>query len=302
VKLNNIFKREEIKELEDRIEAKRAEIETSQADAASKLVQEVRQRKDELKDKKRELEIFQDILSCPQKEQLRDNLILLMASVIKWKNLPDCKTADLSDLIFNTRDNIDKLLTKNSDLDREYIRRIQNHCLRKAKERVQAQEGTYNFLAEDRRRRILPFENPLKSRKNQEDIFKNRQSDKFLTEEELFNDKYTISGDSIQIESFIDKSISRGLPLLFPLTALIFAALNLIPEIKWIYITLLQFSLLLCSLISILSLFSRKNNGLKVLFTYVGVLSFGALLLVWYLSHLNAVSPSNILLTSALAF
>ena len=72
---NNIYIHEEIKELEDRIEKKRAEIETSQADAASKLVQEVRQIEDELKDKKCELEIFQDILSCPPKEQLRDNLI-----------------------------------------------------------------------------------------------------------------------------------------------------------------------------------------------------------------------------------
>ena len=224
-----------------------------------------------------------------------------MASVIKWKNLPDCKTADLSDLILNTRDNIEKLLIKNSDLDREYIRRIQNHCLWKAKERVQAQEGTYKFLAEGRRRRILPFGNPLKSRKNQENIFKNKQSDEFLTEEELFNDKYTISSDSVQIESFTDRTISFGLYFLFALTALVSTALATIPELKWAYITLLEFTLVCCILVSFLSLPSRKNSGLRVLLTFIGLISSGTLLVVWYQSQHNGVIPSKLLLTFALA-
>jgi len=111
VKLNNIFKPEEVKQPENESEKE----------------------KDRL--------FLKNTLSSEEKEELRNQLILLMVPIINWKEYPGFRNSEWAISIIKGRHIIEDLKLKHSSLDKNYIDDIREVCFKRAKELVKAEIG-----------------------------------------------------------------------------------------------------------------------------------------------------------------
>lgn len=111
MKLNNIFKREEVKQPEYE------------------------------SDKEKDRLALKDALSHEEKKEFRDQLVSLMVPVICWKEFSGSKNAEWAISIIKGRHIIEDLKLKNPSLGENYINYIWNISFKRAKELVRAEIG-----------------------------------------------------------------------------------------------------------------------------------------------------------------
>jgi Domain of unknown function DUF29 len=113
VKLNNIFKRKELKQPEHESE------------------------------KEKDMLVLKDSLSSEEKEEFRNQLISLMVPIIIWKEFPSSRNSERAISIIKGRHIIEDLKLKNSaQLDENYIKDIWDVCFKRAKELARAERGS----------------------------------------------------------------------------------------------------------------------------------------------------------------
>jgi hypothetical protein len=113
VKLNNIFKRKEVKLPENE------------------------------SDKEKNMLVLKDSLSSEEKEEFRNQLISLMVPIIIWKEFPSSRNSERAISIIKGRHIIEDLKLKNSaQPDENYIKDIWDVCFKRAKELARAERGS----------------------------------------------------------------------------------------------------------------------------------------------------------------
>jgi Domain of unknown function DUF29 len=108
-------------------------------DEINKLSQKI----DQLKTDIEHLPILSNTVSCPKKEELRNQLISLMVPIICWKEFPGFRNPEWATSITKGRHIIEDLRLKHlSSLDKNYIDNIWNVCFKRAKELTRAEIGS----------------------------------------------------------------------------------------------------------------------------------------------------------------
>jgi Domain of unknown function DUF29 len=199
----------------------------------------LREQTEQLKTDIEYLPVLSDTVSCPKKEELRNQLILLMISIINWKEFPDFKNSEWATSITKGRHVIEDLRLKNSSLDENYINHIWNVCFKRAKHLVKAEIGA---------------------------IKRKDQRVNSLNWKEVFEDDYTLSFPK---SNYFSKTlfVSESLPILMSFDALFFAfsvALYTLDSISFgKMLAPFIFNISLGLLIPICFIIAASNNLLK---------------------------------------